>query len=609
MNTLCRAAYKSPMLWCMKTSGLARWRWRAGIMALGACASLGLAQGRLERTPTNMSGGKWVAKSVRDLPGWSHRDRLLPSAIFGNAEAMERLRGSLTDHLHRVRANYELRESGTLRNTLFLEADLAMLDGDWVRADGLLRRSAELGLTPAKDELLEREAVRIVAATRAERPQIRHTELGQELEERLALTLADFVESKRIDRLSFAMRDVAAWTPANIRQGVEMQLDWVANTKRPVLSLQEASTLIAARRNLEVLWPIREAIAGACARALQAKGMALVQKGCWDDRLADLAPGDVGTPVIVTVWDSGVDVNLYRDRLFTNPRELLNALDDDGNGFVDDLHGIGWEADHPVPELLIPMQRLLAYQREVRDGKGMGEGERGYAQSVYSHGTNVAFLVSDGNPFVRILTVRMSFIDATEESISDARRTAFVPGSVAYVKAMGARVVQMSWGTSHEPTRRAIEAGVRVAPEVLFVVSAGNDSRDNQRTRAMLADVDAPNVLLVGALDRECQPARFTSWGERVKLFSWGVDVPGMMPGGRPDDFGGTSAAAPVVTNLAAKLLALDPALTPAELITLIMEGGTELDGHPGCKTVHPRRTIELFRERLRTRHQGSGAR
>lgn len=576
----------------------------AGAM-LAACAGGASAQGRLDTTPTNVTGAKWVARSERDLPGWSYRAGVLPSEIFRDDARMERLTQALSDHAGRVLANYTLRETGTRREYVFLQADLAALAGDWEKVHRVFTQAEEMGLTPVKDQILQYEAMRIIAQLRVVEPTLPRDAFERELETRLATSLGAFVESKRIDKLSFAMRDVAAWTPANLRGGVEMRLDWIANVRRPELSFSQACWLVGERRNLDILWRYREEIARACAAALTAKGMPLVQKGCWDDRLAALSPDEQGTPVIVTVWDSGVDVDLFRDRLYTNVREVPNGVDDDANGFVDDLHGIAWEADHSVPELLMPMQRLLAYQREVRDGKGMGEGERGYAQSVYAHGTNVAFLVSDGNPFARVMAIRMSFIDVTEDNISDARRAAFVPRSVAYARDHGSRIVQMSWGTNHPHTRQAVEAGVKAAPGVLFVVSAGNDSRDNQRTRAMLANLDADNVLLVGALDRDCQPARFTSWGERVKLFSWGVDVPGMMPGGRPDDFGGTSAAAPVVTNLAAKLLALDPSLTPAELIAIIMQGGTDLEGHPGCKTVHPRRTLEMFRKTLAERGRG----
>ena len=120
-----------------------------------------------------------------------------------------------------------------------------------------------------------------------------------------------------------------------------------------------------------------------------------------------------------------------------------------------------------------------------------------------------------------------------------------------------------------ETWRQAIAA----APDTLFVVAAGNSNQDVVEYEPVPASLQAPNLLTVGAVDRYGQWATFTnSNADRVKVFDFGVEVPSLVPDGETVPLSGTSMASPNVANLAAKLLALDPELTPAQLITIIQE-------------------------------------
>ena len=81
----------------------------------------------------------------------------------------------------------------------------------------------------------------------------------------------------------------------------------------------------------------------------------------------------------------------------------------------------------------------------------------------------------------------------------------------------------------------------------------------------MPASLRAPNLITVGAVDQAGDPTTFTSYGATVVVYADGFRVPSVVPGGRAMRFSGTSMASPNVVNLAAKLLALDPALSPAQ--------------------------------------------
>jgi len=167
---------------------------------------------------------------------------------------------------------------------------------------------------------------------------------------------------------------------------------------------------------------------------------------------------------------------------------------------------------------------------------------------------------------------------------------------ITHLRDDGVRIVNMSWGGASEELEDALERGIAASPNVLFVVSAGNSGRDTGEDRRVLGDKTYDNVVLVGALDPQCEPTDFTSYGDFVNLFAWGRRVPATTIGGLPDFFGGTSAAAPIVSGLAAKLLALDPSLTPTQLKQIMMDTGTELPGHPGCKILHMKAAVDAIR-------------
>jgi subtilisin family serine protease len=125
------------------------------------------------------------------------------------------------------------------------------------------------------------------------------------------------------------------------------------------------------------------------------------------------------------------------------------------------------------------------------------------------------------------------------------------------------------------------------APEMLFVAAAGNDDADVGFNEAALASFDLPNLIIVGAADAAGGETWFTNHG-KVDVFAEGFTVPTKEPGGARILFTGTSAAAPQVTNLAAKLLAVKPTLTVAELRRAILESADE-------RTIGPQKRIKLL--------------
>ena len=79
--------------------------------------------------------------------------------------------------------------------------------------------------------------------------------------------------------------------------------------------------------------------------------------------------------------------------------------------------------------------------------------------------------------------------------------------------------------------------------------------------------------MAVGAVDQAGDETSFTSFGERVDVYANGFEVESYLPGGEKMSGSGTSMSSPNAANLVAKLFALDPSLTPIEVIDMIKQG------------------------------------
>jgi subtilisin family serine protease len=171
-----------------------------------------------------------------------------------------------------------------------------------------------------------------------------------------------------------------------------------------------------------------------------------------------------------------------------------------------------------------------------------------------------------------------------------------------YFRTRSVRVVNMSWendprefeawfantGAGGDPEDRkrraaevyaiwrdAVESAIRGAPNTLFVCGAGNGNHNAAFSEDVPASLHLANLISVGAVNWAGRETDFTSYGDTVLLQADGDSVESYVPGGVRLKKSGTSMASPNVANLAAKLIALEPSLTPVQVIELIRRGAT----------------------------------
>ena len=372
----------------------------------------------------------------------------------------------------------------------------------------------------------------------------------------------------------------------------------------------------------------------------------IVKPDIWAAREVTLTPRDALTPVLVGIWDQGVDVSIFGDNVFSDTHATASGthglafLDDGGPSqswlypltpaqqseypkFRDELQGrVDLESGIDSPEAQALMRRMQSYTPEQLH-------ERRELQKIlggYVHGTHVAGISARGNPAIRLVVARFNdqLPDFTFQPTPEwaHRLGAAFQQMSDYFRTRNVRVVNMSWaddpqefelwlsrtGGPTDPAERkrratelyaiwhdAVEAAIENAPNTLFVCAAGNSDSDASFLEDVPAGLRLPNLIAVGAVNQAGDETSFTSYGPTVVVDANGYEVESYVPGGARVKLSGTSMASPNVTNLAAKLFAIDPSLTPVQAIELIKRGATTSeDGRRHL--IDPKRSVELLR-------------
>jgi subtilisin family serine protease len=264
-------------------------------------------------------------------------------------------------------------------------------------------------------------------------------------------------------------------------------------------------------------------------------------------------PPDKTSTVVVAIIDTGIDwehPELF-SKMWFNPGEVFgNGIDDDHNGYIDDIYGWNFVSSDPDKEDNFPL-----------DDHGHGT----HCAGIVSGFTNNDSGISGITPDVELMAVKIFF----DFSVLNACR------GIIYAADNGADVINMSWGMCWPVP--VLEEALEYAHSrgVVLIASAGNDG-DNR----VGYPASYPSVISVGATDSDDHVTYFSTYNDSIDLCAPGLCILSLRAAGtdmyaeknEPDVHiideeyyiaSGTSMSSPHVVAVAAYMRSVSPGLTP----------------------------------------------
>ncbi len=603
--------------------------------------------------PADRADAKTRVENLDQLPRFAYPVEGSVADLVTSDDAFAEFAGAVRSDIEGVLAEYEIGDAATLQGYFNVLARLDLMAGDHESALARLDRVRELE---------DKEAGKLMNGLFARAWVGAHADVDPATDFE---AFADAFETRLEQAASALPWDVVQHAVKEAKGRAEiisenMILGLAKSQVDPAvaasgeISSDLAPTVVGLRYALTTTVPLNREVVDVYSRVIAANRKD--KPNIWLTREYTLGKDEGTAPITVAIWDSGTDVSLFEGRLWTNPSEIADGEDRDSNGYIDDVHGIAYDMDgNKSPFLLQPLgdmkgrlDNAMAHVKGFMDLTSSVDSddasrlkrhlaglepdqvndfieELSFA-TLHMHGTHVAGIAVEGNPFARLMVARLSFDYHNPPkplTVDIAKKiAASYASTIRYFRRHGVRVVNMSWGWSLKEIESMLEAnGVGDSPEqraeltreifgimsdallramrdaqnTLFVTSAGNSDNDVEFDKMIPSSYELPNLLVVGAVDQAGDPTSFTSQGRTVRLYANGFEVESSVPGGESMAASGTSMSSPAVVNLAAKILAVEPLMTPQAVIELILKGATSRDDDESFLLLDPKATMQLL--------------
>ena len=309
--------------------------------------------------------------------------------------------------------------------------------------------------------------------------------------------------------------------------------------------------------------------------------------------------------VVIAIIDSGIDYrhNDLAPKAWINPREIPeNGLDDDGNGYVDDVYG--WDFTD-APNLQAEGDYLEG-DNEPIDESGHGTHVAGIAGAMPNNGIGIAGVAWK----CPLMAIRAGLSLGGSSRMQDDDSAS----AIVYAADNGANVINMSWGSQHRSFVIQDAIAYAYAYGAVLVAAAGNSQKP-----AAIFPAAYRKVIAVASTEQNQQRFYQSNFGASIDIGAPGNVILSTQIDNQYRLLTGTSMASPHVAGVAALLLAKRPALTHEEVRHILIstadpvhrEDSDELDEKfVGAGTVNAERALfasGALQARIRAPETNSG--
>jgi subtilisin family serine protease len=264
--------------------------------------------------------------------------------------------------------------------------------------------------------------------------------------------------------------------------------------------------------------------------------------------------------VVVGVIDEGIfgHEDLCQN-IWTNPHEIDNGIDDDGNGYIDDFHGWDW----------------FNGDNEVYPGASHGTHVAG---TIGAKGGNQKGVIGVNS---NITLISCKFLESYGYDDNAVKAIDYLI-DLKTRHGINIKVTSNSWGGGgYNP---GLLAAIRRARDndILFVAAAGNSGSNNDAFPNYPCNYDSDNIISVGASDWQNNKASFSCFGATtVDIFAPGVGIISTVPTGSHTSgyayYSGTSMATPHVSGVCALYAGINPEAGYAQIKSAILNSASKL--------------------------------
>lgn len=262
--------------------------------------------------------------------------------------------------------------------------------------------------------------------------------------------------------------------------------------------------------------------------------------------------------IIIAIIDTGVQWNHsdLMENIWINDGEIPdNGIDDDGNGYIDDIRGYDFVDVQNELECSSLIEDCNFTDNNPMDLYGHGT----HCAGIASAKTNNSIGVSGICPNCKIMTLRAGYMDVHGRGTLQGD---FIIEAINYAVNNGADIISMSFGTNssslgiQEALQEAYNRGI------ILVAASGNDNKNVPIYPAAYS-----NVISVGSTNSSDMKSNFSNYGSRVNLAAPGSNITSTYLNNQYASAEGTSMSAPLVAGSIGLIKSLFPKATQGEIL------------------------------------------